>query len=93
MWLGIFARIAHTNVQAFEAVAPNGPLEDPVGRNCLCARSGCYLQVGNHEEALKDAELALKDDKTFIKVSHVVHRPLALRILLIELPFLFVSHE
>lgn len=53
--------------RALEAVSPNGPLEDPVGRTCLCARSRCYLQTGDHTAALKDAEAALKDDKTYIK--------------------------
>ena len=55
-------------MQALEAVSPNGPMEDPIGRVCLCARSRCYLQIGDHEAALKDAEAALKDDKTYIKV-------------------------
>lgn len=65
--LGSYGKAITAYTQALEAVAPNGPLEDPIGRNCLCARSGCYLHVGNHEAALADAELALKDDKNFIK--------------------------
>lgn len=65
--IGSFDKAIVAYSKALEAVAPNGPLDDPIGRNCLCARSSCYLHVGNHELALKDAEAALKDDKSFIK--------------------------
>ena len=43
-------------------------MQEQIGRNCLCARSRCYLQLGNHNAALADAEAALKDDVTFVKV-------------------------
>ena len=37
-------------------------------KNCLVARSQCYLQLGDAEKALKDAEETLVDDKNYIKV-------------------------
>lgn len=64
---GLFHKAIAQYTIAFAAVAPSGPLEDLVGRNCLCVRSRCYLQVGDHESALKDADLSLKEDKTYIK--------------------------
>ena len=33
------------------------------------ARSQCYLQLGDAEKALKDAEETLVDDKNYIKVN------------------------
>eukprot|EP00047_Mylnosiga_fluctuans_P004257 m.233489 g.233489 ORF g.233489 m.233489 type:complete len:495 (+) comp12523_c0_seq1:145-1629(+) len=65
--IGSYRKAIEAYTTALEAVCPNGPMEDPVGRVCLCSRSRCYLQIGDHEAALKDAEAALKDDKTFIK--------------------------
>ena len=38
-----------------------------MGKNCLTSRSKCYLILGDHESALKDAEDALKEDPKFIK--------------------------
>ncbi|XP_045155705.1 outer dynein arm-docking complex subunit 4 [Echinops telfairi] len=36
-------------------------------RNCLVARSKCYLKMGDLEESLKDAEASLQGDPTFCK--------------------------
>ncbi|XP_060111652.1 outer dynein arm-docking complex subunit 4 [Heteronotia binoei] len=36
-------------------------------RNCLVARSKCYLRLGDTENALKDAEASLESDKEFTK--------------------------
>ncbi|KAK9396852.1 tetratricopeptide repeat protein 25 [Crotalus adamanteus] len=39
----------------------------PGDRNCLVARSKCYLRLGDTENALKDAEASLTADKEFTK--------------------------
>ncbi|XP_039274480.1 outer dynein arm-docking complex subunit 4-like isoform X2 [Styela clava] len=39
----------------------------PTDKNCLVARSKCYLQIGNAQEALKDAEASLSEEKEFHK--------------------------
>uniref|UniRef100_A0A8D2LPD2 Outer dynein arm-docking complex subunit 4 n=1 Tax=Varanus komodoensis TaxID=61221 RepID=A0A8D2LPD2_VARKO len=39
----------------------------PGDRNCLVARSKCYLRLGDTENALKDAEASLIPDKAFTK--------------------------
>ncbi|NXH12609.1 TTC25 protein, partial [Bucco capensis] len=36
-------------------------------KHCLVARSKCYLKLGDTENALKDAEASLENDKTFSK--------------------------
>ncbi|NXS99308.1 TTC25 protein, partial [Jacana jacana] len=36
-------------------------------KNCLVARSKCYLKLGDTENSLKDAEASLQSDKTFSK--------------------------
>ncbi|XP_009325298.1 PREDICTED: tetratricopeptide repeat protein 25 [Pygoscelis adeliae] len=36
-------------------------------KHCLVARSKCYLKLGDTENALKDAEASLQNDKTFSK--------------------------
>lgn len=43
----------------------------PDDKNCLVARSRCYLKHGDAESALKDAETSLKDNKDFFKVVHL----------------------
>nr|XP_014350291.1 PREDICTED: tetratricopeptide repeat protein 25 isoform X1 [Latimeria chalumnae]XP_014350292.1 PREDICTED: tetratricopeptide repeat protein 25 isoform X2 [Latimeria chalumnae] len=40
---------------------------DSANKNCLVARSKCYLKLGDSEAALKDAEASLCDDKEFFK--------------------------
>uniref|UniRef100_A0A803TDE4 Outer dynein arm-docking complex subunit 4 n=1 Tax=Anolis carolinensis TaxID=28377 RepID=A0A803TDE4_ANOCA len=40
----------------------------PGDRNCLVARSKCYLRLGDTENALRDAEDSLTADKEFTKV-------------------------
>ena len=40
----------------------------PGDKNCLVARSQCYLELGNADAALADAESTLSDDKNFIQV-------------------------
>ncbi|XP_041634188.1 outer dynein arm-docking complex subunit 4 [Cheilinus undulatus] len=39
----------------------------PDDKTCLVGRSKCYLRMGQFENALKDAEASLKEDKTFFK--------------------------
>uniref|UniRef100_A0A8B9LEM1 Outer dynein arm-docking complex subunit 4 n=1 Tax=Astyanax mexicanus TaxID=7994 RepID=A0A8B9LEM1_ASTMX len=39
----------------------------PEDKNCLVARSKCYVKLGDSENALKDAEASLKEDKKFFK--------------------------
>lgn len=40
---------------------------EPSDKNCLVARSKCHLQLGNADEALRDAEASLEDDKEYHK--------------------------
>ncbi|KAF5269284.1 hypothetical protein FQR65_LT02585 [Abscondita terminalis] len=40
---------------------------NPTDKNCLVARSKCYLLLGQPENGLKDAESALAVDKNFMK--------------------------
>lgn len=40
-------------------------------RNCLVARSRCYLQMGDTENALRDAESSMEDEPSFFKVGCV----------------------
>ncbi|KAB0791815.1 hypothetical protein PPYR_03615 [Photinus pyralis] len=48
--------------------AYNKALElNPSDKNCLVARSKCYLLLGQPESGLKDAEAALAVDKNFMK--------------------------
>jgi hypothetical protein len=54
--------------KAIDAITPNGLLAFLEGRHCLTARSQCYLLLGDHDAALVDAEAALEEDVTFIKV-------------------------
>lgn len=42
----------------------------PEDKNCLVARSKCYLKLGDPRKALEDAEAAIGDDKEFNKVYH-----------------------
>ncbi|CAL8272948.1 unnamed protein product [Lota lota] len=39
----------------------------PEDKNCLVARSRCYLKMGDTNKALSDAETSLKEDKEFFK--------------------------
>uniref|UniRef100_A0A3P8YQS2 Outer dynein arm-docking complex subunit 4 n=1 Tax=Esox lucius TaxID=8010 RepID=A0A3P8YQS2_ESOLU len=39
----------------------------PDERNCLVARSKCYVKMGDPDNALRDAEASLKEDKEFFK--------------------------
>ncbi|CAL8302674.1 unnamed protein product [Merluccius merluccius] len=39
----------------------------PGDKNCLVARSRCYLKMGDTDNALRDAETSLKEDKEFFK--------------------------
>ncbi|KAI4894996.1 hypothetical protein NFI96_032186 [Prochilodus magdalenae] len=39
----------------------------PDDKSCLVARSRCYVKMGDPENALKDAEASLKEDKNFFK--------------------------
>ncbi|XP_011670214.1 tetratricopeptide repeat protein 25 isoform X1 [Strongylocentrotus purpuratus] len=40
---------------------------EPTDKNCLVARSKCYLQLGDSKQALKDSEASLSDDEKYIK--------------------------
>ncbi|XP_077997219.1 outer dynein arm-docking complex subunit 4-like isoform X2 [Glandiceps talaboti] len=40
---------------------------EPTDKGCLVARSKCYLQLGDSQAALRDAEAALSEDKEYIK--------------------------
>jgi len=40
---------------------------EPEDKNCLVARSKCYLKLGDPQKALEDAEAALSEDKEFNK--------------------------
>jgi tetratricopeptide (TPR) repeat protein len=48
-------------------VSPNGVLSYDNSKHCFTARSKCYLQLGDHAAALKDAEQSLLNDPVFIK--------------------------
>ncbi|KAG1967684.1 tetratricopeptide repeat protein [Pimephales promelas] len=39
----------------------------PDDKNCLVARSRCYMKLGDAESALKDAETSLKNNKNYFK--------------------------
>lgn len=39
----------------------------PGDKSCLVSRSKCYLNIGDPESALKDADECIKDDKTYHK--------------------------
>jgi hypothetical protein len=49
-----------TDVQALELRATD--------KNCLIARAQCYLQLGEADKALADANETLKQDANYIKV-------------------------
>lgn len=40
----------------------------PEDKTCYVGRSRCYLMIGQPQNALKDAEASLKEDKFFFKV-------------------------
>ena len=40
----------------------------PGDKQCLVARSRCWLKMGDTDAALADAESALKEDRQFFKV-------------------------
>ncbi|XP_076350632.1 outer dynein arm-docking complex subunit 4-like isoform X2 [Tachypleus tridentatus] len=40
---------------------------NPVNKDCLIARSKCFLELGNSEAALRDAETALAEDKECVR--------------------------
>ena len=42
---------------------------NPEEKKCYVTRSKCWLQLGNAENALTDAEEALRQDKEYIPVS------------------------
>nr|XP_015217704.1 PREDICTED: tetratricopeptide repeat protein 25 isoform X1 [Lepisosteus oculatus] len=54
------------HVKAIESYTTALSLQ-PDDRNCLVARSRCYLKMGDPEKALKDAESSLKEDNEFFK--------------------------
>jgi tetratricopeptide (TPR) repeat protein len=65
---GFFQKAIESYTKAIDAVSPNGVLSFENSKHCFTARSKCYLQLGNHVDALKDAEQSLSDDAQFIKV-------------------------
>jgi tetratricopeptide (TPR) repeat protein len=56
-----------SDVQAVEAVSPNGVLSIKEAKLALTARSRLHLQLGNYSAALKDAEDSLLDDPLYIR--------------------------
>lgn len=52
--------------KALLCVSPNDVLEVSFAKLGLYHRSRCYLALGNHVAALKDAEMILKEDPTFV---------------------------
>ena len=42
----------------------------PGDKNCLVARSQCFLQLGDADKALLDANETLEEDPNFIKVGY-----------------------
>jgi hypothetical protein len=52
--------LSHTDVQALELRSTD--------KNCLIARAQCYLQLGEADKALADANETLKQDANYIKV-------------------------
>ncbi|XP_055050208.2 outer dynein arm-docking complex subunit 4 isoform X3 [Misgurnus anguillicaudatus] len=53
-------------VKAIESFSTALSLQ-PDDKNCLVARSRCYVKLGDAERALQDAEDSLKDNKEFFK--------------------------
>lgn len=49
----------------------------PEDKSCLVSRSQCYLQLGDSEAALIDAEAVLKDDIDNTKVSLIFPKMLS----------------
>ena len=61
MYIHVQMKILHYNfIQAMELRNDD--------RNCLVARSRCYLQLGDTDSALKDAEASMLEDANFFKV-------------------------
>ncbi|XP_066111519.1 outer dynein arm-docking complex subunit 4 isoform X3 [Saccopteryx bilineata] len=58
---GEFSKAAHSFSNALDL--QNGD------KNCLVARSKCFLKMGELEKSLKDAEASLQGDPTFCKVT------------------------
>ncbi|XP_076851511.1 outer dynein arm-docking complex subunit 4 isoform X2 [Brachyhypopomus gauderio] len=56
-------------VKAIESYSTALTLQ-PHDKNCLVARSKCYVKLGDSENALKDAEESLQDDEGFFKGLH-----------------------
>lgn len=46
----------------------------PEEKKCFVTRSKCWLQLGNAENALTDAEEALRLDKEYIPVSGILKK-------------------
>ncbi|XP_049623951.1 outer dynein arm-docking complex subunit 4 [Suncus etruscus] len=56
---GEFAKAAHSFSNALHL--------QPGDKNCLVARSKCFLKMGELEKSLQDAEVSLQDDPNFCK--------------------------
>ncbi|KAI7803436.1 tetratricopeptide repeat protein 25 [Triplophysa rosa] len=54
------------NAKAIESFSTALSLQ-PDDKTCLVARSRCYVKLGDAENALRDAETSLKDNKDFFK--------------------------
>uniref|UniRef100_A0AAY4BDE1 Outer dynein arm-docking complex subunit 4 n=1 Tax=Denticeps clupeoides TaxID=299321 RepID=A0AAY4BDE1_9TELE len=49
--------------------------QQPQEKNCLVARSRCYVKMGDSAKALQDAEASLQEDKTFFRVKRSIFLP------------------
>ena len=58
---GEFAKAAHSFSNALHLQSGD--------KNCLVARSKCFLKMGELEKSLEDAEASLQGDPTFCKVT------------------------
>jgi tetratricopeptide (TPR) repeat protein len=65
---GAYQKAIDFYTKAIEMVSPNDVLSYDNAKHCFTARSRCYLQLGDHTSALKDAEQALQSEPQFIKV-------------------------
>ena len=54
----------------------------PDDKTCYVGRSKCYLKMGQSENALKDAEASLKEDKSYFEVTQVTEMLMPVKVVL-----------